>query len=112
MLALVLKWLSGGILDSVLKHLEHQGDAKAEVTKAVIQAELDRRKVQADVTKAELGHAVAWVPRFLASMGAAVYLLAHIIDAIWQLPGDVAPLDAASAAVVSVIFAGMFISGK
>lgn len=108
----LLQFLGGGVLKSVLATIEHRTDAKTEITKAMIDAELERRRVQADVVKAELSSRIAWFPRFLASMAAALYLCAHIIDAIWQLPGDVAPLDGASAAVVATIFAGMFLTGK
>jgi len=112
MLALVLKWLSGGILDRVMSHLEHQGDTKAEITKEMIRAELQRRQVQADVVRAELGHPVAWFPRLLASLTAVFVLMTFVVRWLFFPGTPLAELDPWVAGVIGTIFAGMFITGR
>jgi hypothetical protein len=119
MLAIVLKWLSGGILDRVMQHLEKRKELelgsekiKSEVTIQAIQQELETRKEPAGIIKAKLSHRVAWLPMTLIEFGAAVYFIAIIVDAIWQLPGDVSTLTPENAALLSVVFAGMFITRK
>lgn len=111
-IALILKWLSGGILDRVLSHLEKQTDSKAEITREMIRAELERRKVQADVVQSELGHPVAWFPRFLASMAAVFVLITYIVRWLYFPGTPLAALDPWVAGVIATIFAGMFITGK
>jgi hypothetical protein len=116
MLALILNWLGGGVLQSVLKHLETrkalENDAKkmqTEVTISEIKAELATRQEQAAIVKLQLGHWIAWFPRFLAEMTAVVYFMAVIVDSIWDLEGAVLKLPVPEAALMGTIFAGMFI---
>jgi hypothetical protein len=101
-----------GLLKLLMGFASKQGDNATSVALEKLRSEVEMHRTQAEGAKARLGHPVAWFPEFLASMGAVVYLLAHIIDTIWQLPGDIAPLDAPTAAVVSTIFASMFFSSK
>ena len=112
LLTLLLRWLSGGILDRVLTHLEKTTDAKTEITKAMIQAEIERRQVQADVVRAELGHPVAWFPRLLASLTAVFVLMTFVVRWLYFPGTPLAELDPWVAGVLATIFAGMFITGK
>jgi hypothetical protein len=116
MLALVLNWLGSGVLTSVLKHLEArkalENDAKkmqTEITISEIKAELAVRQEQAAIVKLQLGHPIAWFPRFAAEACAVLYFASHIIDSIWNLDGTVAPLPVNEAALMGVIFSGMFL---
>lgn len=111
-LATILRWLSGGVLDRVLTHLEKSTDAKTEITKEMIHAELERRRLQADVVRAELGHSLAWLPRFLASMTAVFILMTFVVRWLYFPGTPLAQLDPWVAGVVGTIFAGMFITGK
>lgn len=111
-IALILKWLSGGILDRVLTHLEKTTDAKTEITKEMIRAELERRRTQADVVVAELGHPVAWFPRLLASLTAVFVLMTFVVRWLYFPGTPLAELDPWVAGVIATIFAGMFITGK
>jgi hypothetical protein len=115
-LALILNWLGGGVLTSVLGHLEKrqalQSDAqklKTEVTISEIKAELATRQEQAKIVRLQLGHPVAWVPRFLAEMTAVIYFMAVVVDSVWDLEGAVLALPTNEAALMGVIFSGMFI---
>jgi hypothetical protein len=117
MLAMVLNWLSGGVLKSVLGHLEArkalENDAKkmqTEITIQQVKAELATRLEQASIIKAQLGHPIAWAPRFLAEMSAVIYFMSICVDAIWDLRGTVSALPTNEAALLGVIFSGMFIS--
>lgn len=116
-LSFFLNWLGGGVLGKVLDHLETKAKLandrerlKTEVTISEIKAELADRQERAKIVKAELGHPVAWFPRFVICMAAAIYFVAHVVDAIWQLDGDVAPLPPQMAGLLGVIFGGMFLS--
>lgn len=117
MLALILNWLGGGVLTSVLGHLEKrqalQNDAaklKTEVTISEIKAELATRQEQAKIVRLQLGHPVAWVPRFLAEMAAVIYFMSIVVDSVWNLDGTVAALPTPVASLMGVIFSGMFLS--
>lgn len=118
-LGFVLKWLSGGVLERVLGHLETRAKnevdrekLKTEVTIETIKAELHRRSQQTDLVKASLAHRIMWFPAFVICLDAAVLFTAHIVDAVWQLPGDVAPLDATMAGVFMASLTFMFAAGK
>lgn len=111
-LSFILKWLSGGVLDRVLTHLEKSTDAKTEITKEMIKAELERRQIQANVVVSELGHPVAWFPRFLASLTAVFVLMTFVVRWLYFPGTPLAELDPWVAGVLMTIFAGMFITGK
>ncbi len=115
----LLKWLSGGVLDRVLQHLETKAKnetdrekLRTEVTIEQVKAELARRAQQSDLVKASLAHRIMWFPAFVICLDTAILYTAHIVDAVWQLPGDVATLDASMVTVFSAALAFMFVSGK
>lgn len=117
MLAMILNWLGGGVLTSVLGHLEKrkalENDSqklKTEVTISEIKAELAVRQEQAAIIKLQLGHPIAWIPRFLAEITAVLYFMSICIDSIWNLEGTVAALPTTEAALMGTIFAGMFLT--
>ena len=116
MLAMILNWLGGGVLTSILGHLEKRAalendreKLRTEVTISEIKAELATRQEQAAIVKLQLGHWIAWLPRFLAEMAAVVYFMSIVVDSIWDLDGTVAALPAAEAGLMMTIFAGMFL---
>jgi hypothetical protein len=116
MLALVLNWLGSGVLQNVLKHLEArkalENDAKkmqTEITISEIKAELAVRQEQAAIVKLQLGHPIAWAPRFLIEMSVAIYFMAHVVDSIWNLSGDVRPLGVPEAALMATAVSAMFL---
>ena len=117
MLAMILNWLGGGVLTSVLGHLEKRAalendreKLRTEVTISEIKAELETRQQQAAIVKLQLGHPVAWVPRFLAEMAAVLYFMSIVVDSIWDLDGTVAALPVTEAGLMATIFGGMFLS--
>lgn len=116
MLALILNFLGGGVLKSVLGHLEERkrlelGNNKlqAEVTIAEIKAELDRRNAQKEVLLKESESAVQWLPRFTFGMTAAFYYVAVTIDSVFDLPGVVLELPTNAADIMKIIVAGLFL---
>ena len=116
LLALILNWFGGGVLSSILKHLETrkalENDAqkmKTEITISEIKAELAVRQEQAQIIRLQLGHWIAWLPRFLAEMTATIYFMSVVVDSIWDLQGSVLKLPPAEAAIMATIFAGMFL---
>ncbi|MGL4525772.1 MAG: hypothetical protein ACRCUC_02230, partial [Aestuariivirga sp.] len=113
------KFLSKDVLDGVFRHLEAKAKnetdrekLKTEVTIETIKAELTRRAQQADLVKASLSHRIMWFPAFVICLDVAILFTAHIVDAIWQLPGDVAALDATMAGVFMAALTFMFATGK
>lgn len=96
------------LLKMVIGLITRQGDNATVVAVEKLRGEVENYKTQVSGAKDRLSHPVAWVPEFLAAMSAVGYLGAKVVDAIWQLPGDIAPLDAPTAAVLSTIFASMF----
>lgn len=116
MLAFILKWLGGGVLSSVLKHLERRKELElgkdklqTEITIAEIQAEMSKRLAQRDVLVKESESPIQWLPRFLFGMTAWFYFCAVIIDSIFDLPGAVLELPATEAAIIATIVGGLFL---
>lgn len=116
MLALILNWLGGGVLSSVLSHLEKRkelelGDKKlqTEVTITQIKAELERRNAQKEVLIKEAESPLQWLPRFTFGMTAALYFMAVVIDSIFDLPGVVLKLPDTEAQIMSIIVGGLFL---
>jgi hypothetical protein len=71
------------------------------------QVEVNREK--SAIIRAQLGHPIAWVPRFCAEFAAVMYFTAIVIDSIWDLPGVVLALPTSEAAILATIFGGMFL---
>jgi len=116
MLAFVLKFLGGGVLKSVLSHLESKARTETDrerirstVTIEEVRAELARRNAQKDVLIAETDHWVAWLPRFLFGFTAAFYFLAVTIDSIFDLPGVVLTLPDNIWPIMAAIVSGLFL---
>lgn len=100
-LALVLNWLGGGVLTSVLGHLEKRADSETErerirtsVTIEEVKAEVARRNAQRDLILKDSDHWIAWLPRFIINLSGALYVLAFVLDTIFDLPGAIKDLDA------------------
>lgn len=99
-----------GAIGLVFKYLGAKNDADAakalEEIKALVQANAEKSAI----VRAQLGHPIAWVPRFLIELGAALYIGAIFIDSVFDLPGAVLALPTNEAALLGVIVSGMFIS--
>lgn len=116
MLAFILKFLGGGVLTSVLTHLEKKADNETErerirtsVTIEEIKSEIARRNATRDVLLKESESAVQWLPRFTFGMTAALYFMAVVIDSIFDLPGSVLNLPDNEATIMGVIVGGYFL---
>ena len=116
MLAFLLNWLGGGVLKSVLGHLEKRKELelganklKTEITIAEIKAEQERRLAQRDVLLKEGDHWIAWLPRFLFGFGSAFYYCAILVDAIWDLPGEVLTLPDNIWPIMTAVVSGLFL---
>lgn len=115
----LLKFVSKGMLDGIFRHLETQAKTandrerlKNEFGIEMVKAELSRRQQSADLIKASLSHRIMWFPAFVICLDAAILFTAHVVDAVWQLPGDVASLDATMAGVFGMALTYMFLKEK
>jgi len=74
-----------------------------------IKAQVEVNREKSAIIRAQLGHPIAWIPRFAAEFAAVMYFTAIVIDSIWDLPGVVLALPTSEAAILATIFGGMFI---
>lgn len=116
MLAFLLKFLGGGVLKSVLGHLENKANNETErerirtnVTIEEVKAELARRNAQKEVLLKESESLFQWLPRFTFAMSAALYYLAVTIDSIFDLPGTVLALPDNEAGIMMTIVGALFL---
>lgn len=116
MLAFLLKFLGGGVLKSVLGHLENRANNETErerirtnVTIEEVKAELARRNAQKEVLLKESESLFQWLPRFTFAMSAALYYLAVTIDSIFDLPGTVLALPDNEANIMMTIVGALFL---
>lgn len=116
MLAFILKFLGGGVLKSVLGHLENKANNETErerirtnVTIEEVKAELTRRNAQKEVLLKESESLFQWLPRFTFAMSAALYYLAVTIDSIFDLPGTVLALPDNEANIMMTIVGALFL---
>lgn len=77
-----------------------------------IRAEVEQARTQADVIKANVGNPLIRLAAGIAAIVAVLYFTAIVVDTIWQLPGDIDQLPASTAALLSVIFGGMFLKAR
>jgi hypothetical protein len=122
MFAAILSWLLGGGVAAIGKQLnaayqarlkaqnEHER-VEAERLIASLEADLAFKKEQAAIVRAQLGHPVAWMPRFIIEMFTALYFAVWVIDLIWQLPGDMANPPDNVVQIMSIAVGGMFALG-
>ena len=74
-----------------------------------LKAQVEVNREKSAIIRAQLGHPIAWIPRFAAEFAAVMYFTAIVIDSIWDLPGVVLALPGSEAAILATIFGGMFI---
>lgn len=98
------------ILKAFLGYASKRDDARTAEVLETIKAQVEANQAKADIVRAQLGHPVAWIPRFVIELFSAVYFSTHVADRLFDLPGDIAPLPAEMAALLSVIIGGMFLS--
>ena len=114
-LAVLLRLVSGGVLDKLIGHLQAQAASKverervsADVAIAHVKAELGRRQAQRDVLIAEQGRLVTSLMRPAFAYPLAVYYAAVIADSLFQFRWNVAALPAPigewSCWIISAIF--------
>lgn len=113
-LAFFLNWLGGGVLNSVLSHLEKQADnatererLKTQVTIEMIKGELARRQQDADVYKAELQYPELRLMRAIA-YGVALFVLMTMVVRWLYFPGTpLGQLDPWTTGILGLIFSGL-----
>jgi hypothetical protein len=114
-LAVILKWLAGGVLDRVMAFLEHRMDAETErdrltrdVVIEAVRAEIEARKAARDIVLAEQGWWVTAMVRPLFVYPLIAWWAAVIADSIFAFAWDVAalpaPLDEWSGWIVAAYF--------
>ena len=113
--AWLLRFLSGGILDKAIDYLQARADGAVEreridasVAIEHIRAELDRRQAQRDVLIAEQGRLVTALMRPAFAYPLAVYYGAVIADSLlhfrWNVAALPAPIGDWSGWIISAIF--------
>jgi len=111
----VLKWLSGGVLDSILSHLERRAASEterarinAETAKVFVQAEIESRKAARDIVIAEQGWWVTALIRPAFAYPLAIYYAAVIADSLfrfeWNVASLPAPIDEWSGWIITAYF--------
>jgi hypothetical protein len=112
----VLNFLGGGVLKSILGHLEKRKELElgrdklqTEITISEIQAEMSKRLAQRDVLVKESESPIQWLPRFLFGMTAWLYFCSVVIDSIFDLPGVILELPPAQAAIIATVVGGLFL---
>lgn len=115
MLFKILSWLSGGILDRILTHLERRADTeterdkvKAAVLRGAIVAEMEAR---ANAREIRLATAGFWEMRLLTALIAGcftLHLVAVTLDTVfrfgWQVSKFPAPFDQWEGAILLSFF--------
>ncbi len=98
------------LIDVLIGYATKRSDAKSAQALEEIKASVEDNKQKAEIVRAQLGHWIAWLPRFAVESCAALYFASVVIDSIWNLDGSVAALPTNEAALMATIFAGMFLS--
>jgi hypothetical protein len=115
LLAFILRFVGGGVLDRVLTSLKAQADNAVEreridasVAIEHVKAELARRQAQRDVLVAEQGRLITSLMRPAFAYPLAIYYAAVIADSLFQFRWNVAALPAPigewSGWIISAIF--------
>lgn len=111
----VLSWLSGGMLDRMLDHLERRADSETErerirtnVTIEEIKAEIESRRAARDIVIAEQGWWVTALIRPAFAWPLAIWWAAVIADSLfrfeWNVAALPAPLDEWSGWIIAAYF--------
>jgi hypothetical protein len=104
MLKWILSWLGGGVLDRLLAHFEKRQDTQLERDKLVatvvseeIKAEIETRKLQAQLIQVEQGRWVTALMRPFLFYPLALHYVAVVTDSIFRFSWDIdrlpAPMD-------------------
>ena len=115
LLAALLRWLGGGVLDKVLAHLSARAAAEGEAERLrseaaieAVRAEVDRRRAQRDVLIAEQGSWLTRLPRPLFAIPLGIWWAAVIADSLMHFSWNVAalppPLDEWAGAIITALF--------
>lgn len=115
LLAFILRFVGGGVLDRVLTSLKAHADNAVEreridasVAIEHVKAELARRQAQRDVLVAEQGRLITSLMRPAFAYPLAIYYAAVIADSLFQFQWNVAALPAPigewSGWIISAIF--------
>jgi hypothetical protein len=115
LLAFILRFVGGGVLDRVLTSLKAHADNAVEreridasVAIEHVKAELARRQAQRDVLVAEQGRLITSLMRPAFAYPLAIYYAAVIADSLFQFRWNVAALPAPigewSGWIISAIF--------
>jgi hypothetical protein len=123
MIFMIIKWVlgfaGGGVLDKYLKYLQAKADTETErerirtqVTIEDIKAEIALQSERRLIITAQLGHPVAWIPRFGIELFVMFYVIAIIIDKMFDLPGEISDLPGPIAAIMVTVIGGMFLQSS
>lgn len=102
----------GAILSAFMGYANKRSDADTAKALKGIEAEIELNREKSAIVRAQLGHWIAWFPRFTIEMTVAFYVLLRVIDRIFDLPGIVQDLQPTEAAVMSTALAGMFLKAS
>lgn len=95
------------ILGLFLSHAQSKNDTATAKALEGIKADVAANAERASVTRSKLGHPVAWIPSFLMESAVAVYIAVQLMDGVFDLAGEVAPVTGETAAVVAAVVGGM-----
>lgn len=116
MIRWLLSWFGGGILNSVLAHFQKLAELqlgeqklKTEIAIKNVEAQIELNKARQAIIIAQLGHPVAWIPRFLIELFVAFHIILAIIDHIYDLPGEILEFPGWLAAIEVTVIGGMFL---
>jgi hypothetical protein len=96
-----------GIIKTFLGYASKRNDNATATALEGLRADVELSREQAEITRAKIGHPVAWIPAFVIECSVAVYISVQIMDAVFDLAGDVQPVSLELAGIVSAVVAGM-----
>jgi hypothetical protein len=97
------------LIGIVLSYAKARDDKAMVLAVEGIRADIQQNQIKADIIKAQLGHRVAWLPRTIIEFAAAFYFLGWIVDAVFDLPGEMQELPPSAAALLGAVYSGMFL---
>ena len=108
----LLTFLSGGVLDKVLGHLEARANSETEQMKIRAAAIANANQMQASVIKEGMKHWAFWIPWLIVSVPASMWAGWGYMDSLFNgaLP-DVAALPPQLKEYADIVFANIFYTG-
>lgn len=112
MIATVLRWLGGGVLDRVLGHLEAKANSETERLRIRTLREQHAMTTQARVITAGMAHKAFWIPWLMATVPLAFWFGWGMLDTALNgaLP-DVAEIPPGLLPWAQIAWGNLFYSG-